>query len=1220
MTPGGLLAKILARGVHVWAEDIELCLRAPKGALSSELRDALKANKSEVIALLGQRRKHAPASYAQRRLWFFDQLEPNRSTYNMHLTYRLTGALDVVALEQSLSAIVRRHETLRTSFTSFEDQPVQVIAEDVPFQVSHCELENGESDEDARLRRQVDSYTRTPFTLSNAPLMRAYLIRLRPDMHVLTIVLHHIIADGWSMRVVLRELAAHYAAFARGGQPAIDPLPLQYADYARTQRNWLENDLDKRLAYWREQLAGPPPPLMLPTDRSRPAFQTFHGGRELLELDPELVASLRKLSTDEGATLFMTLLAAFEVLLYRYSGQEDFVVGSPVAGRSHPGTENMIGFFVNTVGLRANFDGNPEFREYLRRTRETVLHAFEHEDLPFEKLVEELHPERDLSRTPLFQVLFNMINMGGDSLEMGDVTVDRLYRREPESKFDLTMYVRPKAGKIRLMLVYNRDLFDKETIVGMLRDLRSLLEAIAANADAPVASLPMAQREPDTTVALPESASVVDFDRPIHHVFEDRVSETPDNIAIATREHEWTYFDLNQRADTIAAGLMESTGAKNARIALVFNHGAPMIAAVLGALKAGKTYVPMDAGYPQARLRYMIDDAQVQAILTTSDLLESARELADGRCPVCSIDEFQPVERFASVDTDSETPAYILYTSGSTGNPKGVVQNHRNLQHFIDAYVQRLGLTPNDRLSLLSSFGFDAAVMDIFSALLTGASLVPINLKTETLPDAMEWMATRRVTVYHSTPTVFRAFISAVSSGENNNDIRTVVLGGEVVTRRDVTRFRKHFPSDCRLVNLYGSAEASFTCCHVVSDGGESVGAVVPIGHAVDRTEIRLLNAYGGEEPVFGEIVVCSRHTALGYWTRDAETAAVFGTDPEREEIRIYRTGDLGRRRADGVIEYLGRRDFQIKVRGYRVEPGEIETLLNRYPGVTESVVVAKEADGGDTKLVGYVVIGAGQSLDSPALRAHLSGRLPDYMIPTTLVTLDALPRTTSRKNRSPRLADARVFWRIRRRICRATDPHGRTCCGHLGTGADAGSHRHAGSVFRHRRSFAARHAGRIAHSGYLRCEPAPARTLRASDRSGTCRPNRRPSPRGNRLPYTAHHADFSGQAAAALVFQQRLWVLDQLGARDGAYTMSTAMRLAGELNVDALEKAFSRLIERHESLRTVFVVDRDEPHQKILPARPFPSLPSQSTIVHPMSAKPMLCVVRRKRRPNPST
>jgi amino acid adenylation domain-containing protein len=1178
MSPAVLLADLIAKGVHLWAEGDELCLNAPKGVLTPALRESLKACKADMVALLGQRRKYAAASYSQRRLWFFDQLEPNSATYNMHLTYRLSGALDVVALEQSLNAIVRRHETLRTSIITVADQPAQVIAQELPFQLTQLVLDSEGEDEQARLGRQIESFTRAPFSLANAPLMRACLIQLRPDVHVLVLVLHHIIADGWSLRVVLRELAELYRAYSRGADPNLHPLPLQYADFARSQHAWLKDDLDTRLAYWREQLAGPPPPLMLATDRPRPAYQTFDGGREILEIDATLNASLQRLSAESGATLFMTLLAAFEVLLYRYTGQEDFVVGSPVAGRTHPGTEGLIGFFVNTVALRAKFDGNPSFRDHLRRTRETVLHAFEHQDLPFEKLVEELQPERDLSRTPLFQVLFNMVNVGSDALDMGSVAATRMYHQDPESKFDLTMYVRPDGDTARLTLVYNHDLFEKDSAAAMLRDMRALLVSVSEDPDSSVAMLPMLSRTHLAASSVFEAAPNDTLEHSIPRSFERQVSQHGERVAVCTREEAWTYSDLDRRAGSIASGLASELGTGSERVGLLFDHGAPMVASVLGALKAGKTYVPMDAGYPEERLRYMAEDAQVQALVTAQAMFKRARTIVGEQCPVFAVESLYSFEPHPSVDVDPTAPAYILYTSGSTGRPKGVMQSHRNVQHYIAAYAKQLNLSSDDRLSQFSSFGFDAAVMDIFGALLNGATLYPVDLKSETLPEAMAWLTEQGVTIYHSTPTVFRAFTSAMRDGAELPTLRAVVLGGEEVKRGDVERFTKAFPTECSLINLYGSAEASFSCAHAVSVG-ETSRARIAIGKAVDRTEIRLVNAYGGEEPVFGEIAVRGPHVALGYWNRDEKTATAFTADAQHDGFREYRTGDLGRRLPDGAIECLGRKDFQIKIRGYRVEPGEIESLLNQYPGVVECVVAAKETETGDTYLAAYVVAESAQVLDPASLRAHVTGKLPDYMIPAAFVTLDELPKTATGK--------------IDRRALPAPETFGAevgeyvapsTLTEELLAGIweqvlkrprvsvhdkffNLGGHSLMATqvVSRIRDTFGVELPLRALFE-----EPTVAGLTRRinalqNQSAELSAPPLVPVPRGVHMPLS--------------FAQQRLWLLDQLGARDGAYTMSSTIQLAGVLIVPALEYAFTQLLARHESLRTVFVVD-DTPYQ----------------------------------------
>ncbi|MCC6488113.1 MAG: non-ribosomal peptide synthetase, partial [Candidatus Hydrogenedentes bacterium] len=496
MTPVAILARAIAGGVHLWAENGELCLRAPKGSLTPELREALKLHKTGIVSLLGEGRKVAAASFSQRRLWFFDQLEPGRSTYNMQLAYRLHGVIDAAAAESALQALVERHETLRTGFASLDEQPVQVVSMRASVQYTRIDLTSvREERRDAELQREVDAFAHAPFDLGGASLFRAALIQLDANEYAIVFVLHHIIADGWSLRIVLRDFARLYESFALGRDPGLPALQLQYADFARAQQRWLSDGLRDRLGYWVRELDGMPHVLDLPTDRPRPAVQTFQGAREVLQLGPSLTSALRRLSKEEHATLFMTLLTAFQCLLYRFTGQTDIAVGSPVAGRTHPGTEDLIGFFVNTVVLRARLDENPTFREMLRHMRPSVLHALEHQDLPFEKLVEELKPERDLSRTAIFQVLFNMLSMREESFALPGLHAERIPRQEPESKFDLTLYIHSERDALHLALVYNRDLFEQDSMLQMLAAFRSLLEEVVSNPDAHIAGIPLMQDE-----------------------------------------------------------------------------------------------------------------------------------------------------------------------------------------------------------------------------------------------------------------------------------------------------------------------------------------------------------------------------------------------------------------------------------------------------------------------------------------------------------------------------------------------------------------------------------------------------------------------------------------------------------------------------------------------------------------------------------------------------
>ncbi|MCC6694530.1 MAG: AMP-binding protein, partial [Candidatus Hydrogenedentes bacterium] len=709
MTPVAILARAIAGGVHLWVENGELCLRAPKDSLSPELREALKRHKTAIVSLLGEGRKHAAASFSQRRLWFFDRLEPGRSTYNMQLSYRLHGVIDVAAAESALQALVVRHETLRTGFTSFDDQPAQVVSMRALAQFAHIDLTSVPADRrDAELQREVDAFAHAPFDLGASSLFRAALIHLDSGEYAIVFVLHHIIADGWSLRIVLRDFARLYESFTSGCEPELPALQLQYADFARTQQRSLSDGLSDRLGYWLRELDGMPHVLDLLTDRPRPAVQTFQGAREVLQLNAGLTSALRRLSMEEHATLFMTLLTAFQCLLYRFTGQTDFAVGSPVAGRTHPGTEDLIGFFVNTVVLRGRLGENPSFRELLRRMRPSVMHALEHQDLPFEKLVEELKPERDLSRTAIFQVLFNMLNMGQDSFALPGLRIERIPRHEQESKFDLTLYVQQKRDSLHLALVYNRDLFEPDSMVQMLSSFERILKGIAANPDVHVASISLTQdddRASAVCVAKPAGyRGFGELTETLQGRFARIAGEHGTRVAVRTRETTWTYAELDREAGRIAAGVLKETQGRPTRIGLLFVQDAAMVAAVLGVLKAGSTYVPLDAGYPEARLRYMLEDAQTTVLLCREKDWEYAQHLAPAGCRVRSVESFADETPCEAPKVDPDQPAYILYTSGSEGKPKGVVQTHRNVLHYIAAYTDALGIGPGDRMTQLSSF------------------------------------------------------------------------------------------------------------------------------------------------------------------------------------------------------------------------------------------------------------------------------------------------------------------------------------------------------------------------------------------------------------------------------------------------------------------------------------------------------------------------------------
>jgi amino acid adenylation domain-containing protein len=810
--------------------------------------------------------------------------------------------------------------------------------------------------------------------------------------------MHHIVSDGWSLVLFFQELSAIYDAFARDEQSPLSKLPIQYADYASWQREWLQGDLlQKQLSHWKEKLAGELPILDLPTDRPRPEVQTFRGAREWLVLSENLTASITTLGQSEGVTLFITLLAAFKVLLCRYTGQEDVIVGSPIANRPQTETESIIGFFLNNLALRSDLSGNPNFREVLARVRKTALEAYANQDVPFEKLIEALKPERSLSHTPIFQVYFNLFNFPDEiKLPGSDETVSFVeawaQSDEDLSKFDLTLYAGQQGQELKLALVYNTDLFDADTIRRMLTQFRALLEGVVAEPEKPISDL-RTEAKTDHDSGSAESIRIrptntftefkqAEIEQSIPARFAKQVAMFPQRTAVKSRKHEWTYQDLDRAVDSVAQSILRLREAGEERIALLFEHDAPMIAGMLGALQAGNTYVPLDPHHPTERLRQIVEHSEATAVLTNSKNLALARKLTNDDVQLINIDVVDATApRIALPAIEPDRLAYILYTSGSTGQPKGVMQNHRNVLHYIRVYTNNLHLNSGDRLTLLSSYCFDAAVMDIYGALLNGATLCPIDIKEDGLAGLSKRLIDEEITVYHSTPTVYRYFVNTLNGNTGFPGIRLIVLGGEEVKRTDVELYQKHFSGDCLFVNGLGPTEATVSLQNFIDKQTEVSSESVPVGFPVADTELLLLNEAGQPSEIFGEIAIKSAHVAVGYWRNPEATAAVFSSgtgvrgprrgspagvlDPPANRaqdaratgsVRIYRTGDMGRRLPDGSIKFEGRKDLQIKIRDFRVELGEIESALAQHAHVSESVVVAKENGAGDKRLIAYVV------------------------------------------------------------------------------------------------------------------------------------------------------------------------------------------------------------------------------------------------------------------------
>jgi amino acid adenylation domain-containing protein len=954
-----------------------------------------------------------PLSFAQQRLWFLEQLEGKSAAYNIPRALRLLGNLDVSALQQAIVQVVERHEALRTNVAVIDGTPIQVVKPALNISLPLVDLQELSTEQqETEVAKLINEEAHKLFDLGKDSLIRVSLLCLAEQSYVLLVTMHHIISDGWSLKIFFRELSSFYAGLISGNPCQLEELPIQYADFANWQRQWLQGEvLEKQLSYWQEHLDNAPPVLNLPLDRPRPAIQTFRGARETCWLSKTLSDRLKTLSQQENVTLFMTLLTAFKILLYRHSGQDDIVVGTPIAGRNRAELESLIGFFINTVVLRTRLGGNPSFHSLLNQVREVALGAYAHQDFPFEKLVEELKPERDLSYTPMFQVWFNMLNLGEVNLQLPGLNVEEIAIPEAASKFDLTLYAQESPEGIKLEWVYNQDLFAATTIERMIAHFQILLEGIVSDPEKSITNFSLLNdrerqnlRQQNNLVRPLQTFTEFlreDIFQAIAQRFEQQVQKYPENIAVETKNYQWTYKTLNSKANAIARTILQLCGNNPERIALLFEHDAPMIAGIFAVLKAGKAYVALDPTYPQTRLAYVVENSEATAILTNKQNYSLAKELSSGKIPLINLDEIELAE-----DTDNlnlpiapDSLAYILYTSGSTGQPKGVIQNQRNVLHFIRNYSNNLHISPNDKLTLVASYSFDAAVIDIFGALLNGATLCPIDVKKEGLVNLSEWLREKEITIYHSTPTLYRHFLETLPSNSDSTSlfpkIRLVVLGGEEVVRRDVKLYQQYFSQDCLFVNGLGCSESSFHLQYLIDKQTVITQNSVPVGYLYEETELLLLNEAGDNAEIYGEIAIRSPYLALGYWQKPELTSKVFLADPEGKNRRIYRTGDLGYLRADGNLEYRGRKDFQVKIRGFRIELGEVENAILKHPQVQETVVIAKEDGVGNKILVAYVV---SPETSTNNLRDFLREKLPEYMIPATFVWLDAIPLTPNGK------------------------------------------------------------------------------------------------------------------------------------------------------------------------------------------------------------------------------
>ncbi|HEY3581938.1 MAG TPA: amino acid adenylation domain-containing protein, partial [Pyrinomonadaceae bacterium] len=955
----------------------------------------------------GSRPDTLPLSFAQQRLWFIDQLEPGASTYNLPLAVHLTGPLNVQALGRTLTEIVRRHEALRTTFSVVNGNPIQVISD--PFDVSLTLIDlSSVTDEERESAVQTTMHreARRTFDLARGPLLRVALIRLGEQEHIALLTMHHIISDGWSEGVLVRELATLYDAYAQGKQSPLDELKVQYADYAVWQREWLQGEvLEQQMGYWREQLAGSSGVLELPVDHPRPAAQSYRGRQLMVELGSELTAKLHELSRREGVTLFMTLLAGWQTLLARYSGQWDLNVGTPIANRTRGEMEELIGFFVNTLVLRSRMKPEASFREQLQQVRETCLGAYVHQDVPFEMLVEQLQPERHMGRTPLFQVMFALQNAPMGELELRGLKLEQLAVASDTAKFDVMLIMIERETSLFGWCDYSTDLFDEATVVRMLEHWRVLLAAAVDQPEMSLAELPLLS-EAEQQQVFEWNRTEVEYprERTIDTLFAEQAARTPFAVAVeyqrVTRLESATlsYEELNRRVNQLARYLRRLGVGPEVRVGVSIDRSLELIVGLLGILKAGGAYVPLDRDYPPERLRFMIEDAQLRLVLANEQTLaglsdETGMQLVDLSAEAECINAESEADLASEVAADNL--AYVIYTSGSTGTPKGVEVTHRAVLRLV-LNTDYLRLTPTDRVAQAANTSFDASTFEIWGALLNGATIVPldkdITLDTEALAAALQ---SRRISALFLTTALFNQLVQtdpAVFA-----DLRAVLFGGEAVDPRSVRAVLHSRPPE-RLLHVYGPTEVTtFSTWERVTDVAADA-TTVPIGKPIANTEAYVLDESLRLTPVGvnGELYLGGDGLARGYLSRAELTAERFVPHAfaRRAGERLYHTGDVVRRLPNGAIEFVGRRDAQVKVRGFRIELGEIETVLTQHPDVREAVAIVREPQPGNKQLVAYVVGEAPLA----ELRRYLKDKLPDYMAPQSLVKLEQLPLTTNGK------------------------------------------------------------------------------------------------------------------------------------------------------------------------------------------------------------------------------
>jgi amino acid adenylation domain-containing protein len=1182
-------------------------VNAPKGTLTAELRSQITDHKAELLAFLRDQassaspapppiprrvsKEPAPLSFAQERLWFLEQLDPGTTVYNICRASRLTGKLNTAALEASLTEILRRHEILRSQIRIVDGRPVQITVAMSRFEVPVTDLRSlTETERDAEVRDRIKAEAQRPFEFSAGLFLRVVLLQTSDEQHILVLTTHHIVSDAWSMGILTKEIWILYDAYANGRPVSLAELPVQYADYAAWQREWLQGDvLESQLSYWKERL-NELLVLNLPTDHPRPAKQSFRGARQPITLSESLTAAVNELSRREGVTQFMTLLAALQLLLYRYSGQEDVVVGSPIANRNHAEVEGLIGFFVNTLVLRTDCSGNPTFREFLLRVRDVCLRAYAHQDLPFEKLVQELHPERDLSRNPLFQVMFALQNATRPLAEVSGLSFERMEIETRVSQFDLALFLREREGKLIGFFEYNTGLFDRSTIARMIGHFQKLLKGIVADPEQPIATLPLLTKAERHQLLVEWNDTAADYpkDSCIYELFEAQVERTPEIIAVQFEGKQLTYRELNNQANQLAHCLRQLGVGPENLVGICVERSLEIVIGLLAILKAGGAYVPLDPSYPKERLAFMMEDSQVSVLLTSERIIggfKTEDAILDPQIRMIYLDRdrekiAQQSERNPDKGAAARNLAYVIYTSGSTGQPKGVQIEHRSVINCLYSMRQQIGLAEKDVMLAVTTISFDVAALENFLPLTTGAKLV-LASRDEALDgrQLLDRLTEYGTTAMQATPSAWKLLLDV---GWRSGPDFKILCGGEVLSRELADKLLE---DDATLWNLYGPTEATIwsTIAKMERDGRR-----VLIGRPIANTQIYILDPHLQPVPVgvYGELYIGGDGLARGYSNRPELTGEKFVDNPfsSQPEARLYRTGDRVRYRADGNIEFIGRIDNQVKIRGYRIEPGEIEAVLTKHPTVKDCVVVICEHESGTEKsLVGYVVPMEHSVFSVTELRRYLKEKLPEYMIPSAFVMLETLPLTPNGKidlQKLPRPDGARSqftqeFVAPHREIEELIAQAWREVLEIENIGVhdnffELGGHSLSAIqiISRLRDVFNREIPLRILFETPTVTSLAEKIERVIREERGFEFPPILPVPRSGLLPLS--------------MSQEQLWNLDNRIPGTHFFNMPYVYRLGGDLNMAALEKALRKVISRHEALRTVFAEVDGHPVQVI--------------------------------------